>query len=145
MTPVLLAVAVTLAAPGGKDKETKKDPASLLGEWAAESAVEKGRPITLPPGTAWAFTADGKSVLTLGSGGPPPAEGTYKADTTKATAELDVSAGPKGKPLRGIYKVEGDTLTVCVVEGDADRPTAFESPAGSKVILLTLKRAKKKD
>jgi hypothetical protein len=41
--------------------------------------------------------------------------------------------------------VEGDTLTVCPVEGDANRPTAFESAAGSKGILLTLKWVKKKD
>jgi len=143
MTPALLALAVAVAAPGPKDPP-KKDSPAIAGEWAGESAVEKGRPIRLPPGTAWTFTADGKSVLTLG-GGAGSTDATYKADTTKAPAELDVSDGPKGKPLRGIFKVEGDTLTVCLVEGDADRPTAFESAAGSKAILITLKRVKKKD
>jgi hypothetical protein len=31
------------------------------------------------------------------------------------------------------------------VEGDQERPTAFESPAGSKTLLVTLKGVKKKD
>ena len=142
-TSVLLALAIAVAAPGTKNPP-KKDPPALVGEWAGESGVEKGRALALPPGTGWVFTADGKSVLTLG-GGAGSTEATYKADATKAPAELDLSDGPKGKPLRGIFKVEGDTLTVCLVEGDADRPTAFESAAGSKAILLTLKRVKKKD
>ena len=131
------------AAPGPKDPP-KKDAPAIAGEWAGEGAVERGRPVDLPPGTAWTFTADGKSVLTLG-GGLGWTEATYKADTTKAPAELDVSDGPKGKPVRGIFKVEGNTLTVCLVEGDADRPSTFESPPGSKAILITLKRVKKKD
>ena len=141
--PVLLVLAIAVAAPASKNPP-KKDPPALVGEWAGESGVENGRALTLPAGTNWVFTADGKSVLTLG-GGAGSFEATYKADATKAPAELDVSDGFKGKPLRGIFKVEGDTLTVCLVEGDADRPTAFESAAGSKGILLTLKRVKNKD
>jgi uncharacterized protein (TIGR03067 family) len=142
MTPALLALAVLVAAPGAKDPP-KKDAPSVVGEWVAESAVERGRPLKPPPGTTWGFTSDGKSVLTLG--GRDPAEGTYKADAGKAPAELDVSAGPTGKPLKAIYKVDGDTLTVALVDGDGDRPAAFESPAGSRVILMVLKRTPKKE
>jgi uncharacterized protein (TIGR03067 family) len=142
MSPALLALAVLVAAPGAKDPP-KKDHPSLIGEWVAESAVEKGRPRQPPPGTTWAFTADGKSVLTLG--GRDPAEGTYTADAGKSPAELDVSAGPTGKPLKAIFKVEGDTLTVALVDGAGDRPAAFESPAGSRVIVMVLKRAGKKE
>jgi uncharacterized protein (TIGR03067 family) len=139
----LLGLALAVVAPGPKDPP-KKDAASVVGEWVAESAVEKGRPRQPPPGTTWAFTAAGKSVLTLG--GRDPAEGTYKADAGKAPAELDVSAGPTGKPLRAIFRVDGDTLTVALVDGgEGDRPTAFESPAGSKVILMVLKRVVKKE
>jgi uncharacterized protein (TIGR03067 family) len=139
MTPTILALALVTAAPG--PKERKADPNPLLGEWTAESAVEKGRPRQPPKGTTWMFTADGKSVLTLG--GRDPAEGTFTADRGKSPAELDVSAGPNGKPLKAIFKVEGDTLTVALIDGDGDRPAAFESPAGSKVILMVFKRVKK--
>ena len=58
---------------------------------------------------------------------------------------MDVSDGPKGKPhQKGIYKVDGDTLTsVAWRRTGRTRPTAFESPAGSKAVLITLMRVKK--
>jgi hypothetical protein len=49
--------------------------------------------------------------------------------------------------LRGIYKLDGNTLTLCLAVGgeEANRPAKFESPAGSMVMLLTLKRPVKKE
>ena len=142
MTPALLALAVLVAAPAGKDPP-KKDGPTLVGEWAIESAVDNGKPDNPPPGATWTFTADRKSVLKFG--GLVGLDTTYEADPTRAPATVDVAAGPQGKALKGIYQVEKDTLTLCLVEGDRDRPTAFASPAGSKVVLITLTRVKKKE
>ena len=122
----------------------KTDSPSLVGEWAIESSVEDGKPDQLPPGMTWTFTADGKAALKVGGQAVPAIEATYTADPKKAPAQVDVAAGP-GETLRGIYKVEKDTLTFCFVEGPDARPTAFASPAGSKVVLLTLTRVKPKD
>jgi uncharacterized protein (TIGR03067 family) len=141
MTHTLLVLAVTLAAPV---KDGKKDPPGLVGEWAAESAVIRGKPDNPPPGTTWTFTADGKSVLRVGDGNGE-VEGTYKADPKKDPAEVDITAGPKGGPARGLYKVDGDTLTLCLVTDGEDRPKKIEAPAGSTAVLITFKRVKKKD
>jgi uncharacterized protein (TIGR03067 family) len=140
MSAVLLALSITAAAPGPKDG--KKDPPALVGEWAAEALTEDGKPVNVPPGTTWAFTADGKSVLTIGDV-VGTTESAYTVDAKKDPPHVDKATGPKGSALRGIYKVEKDTLTLCLVEADRDRPTAFEAPAGSKVVLVTLKRLKK--
>ena len=143
MTPTLLTVllVVEIGAPAAKDPP-KKDLPSLVGEWAVDSAIESGKPDNPPPGTTWTFTADGKSVLNVG--GQALGESMYTVDPKKTPATVDVEAGPLGKALKGIYKVEKDTLTLCIAEGDKERPTAFESPAGSKVVLITLSRVPKK-
>ena len=142
MPPILLALAVAVAAPLGKD--AKKDPPSIVGEWLAESAVEGGKPDNPPPGTTWTFTADGKSILTVG-GMKDRDESTYTTDPKKDPAWIDIMAARDRAAMRGIYKVEGDTLTLCVLDGPGDRPTKFEAAAGSKFVLITLKRATKKN
>jgi uncharacterized protein (TIGR03067 family) len=137
-----LMLAVVLAAPAAKDG--KKDAPPIVGEWAAESAVANGKPDNPPPGTTWTFTADGKSILTIG-GVIGSTESKYTTDAKKDPPWIDVEQGPKGAPFKGIYKVDGDTLTLCVDATVGERPTKFVSSAGSKALLITLKRVKKKE
>jgi uncharacterized protein (TIGR03067 family) len=144
MSTLLLGLALTVAAPGAKDPP-KNDPSGLVGEWALESGFSGGMAEDHPPGVTWRFTADGKSVITVPDG-RAGGGGTYTTDRKKDPPQVDINDGTKGNGLRGIYKVEGDTLTLCIVrERAGDRPTRFESPAGAKAELLVLKRVKKKE
>jgi uncharacterized protein (TIGR03067 family) len=71
--------------------------------------------------------------------------GSMTLDPGKSPARLDFTYedGPaKGKTLKGIYKFEGDTLTLCYGGFGKDRPTEFASKAGSGTILIVQKRAK---
>lgn len=142
MSPSMLtALALAIGAPG--PKEPPKDQSSLVGEWAIEGAVIGGRRDDPPAGTTWTFTADGKSVLTITGAKGDAAAGTYKTDSKKDPAWVDISAGPKGTPMKGIYKRDGDTLTLCLGTHKDERPTAFESKEGAKAVLLTLTKVKK--
>ena len=49
----------------------------------------------------------------------------------------------KGKTVKGIYKVNGDDLTICrgLTEMEA-RPTEFAAPVDSGLLLVTWKRSK---
>lgn len=51
--------------------------------------------------------------------------------------------GLKGTYFSGIYRTEGDTLTVCFNLNRYEKPPKeFASPRGSNVLLLTLRRSK---
>ena len=144
MHPSLLTtLALVLGAPGPKDPP-KKDTDPLLGAWVAETAETGG--MALPVGgMTLEFKADGKVVMA--DGGKPPEEGRYTADRKKDPPEIDVDApvaGGKVMTMPGIYKVEGDTLTLCLAAAGG-RPTKFESAAGQAALLLTFKRAKTKE
>jgi uncharacterized protein (TIGR03067 family) len=144
MNAMLLGVALAVGAPAAKDDPTKNPP-SLVGEWVAEKGVRGGDDRAVPAESVrFEFAADGKVRITEGSKSP---EGTeYTADPKKVPAEVSIllPPGKKEPPILGIYKVEGDTLTICLRNG-GDRPTTFESPKGSDVMLLTLKRVKRKE
>ena len=73
-------------------------------------------------------------------------EGTYKVDPSGKPATIDVvpGEGPNaGKTLKGIYRVKGDELTICIpVNADSARPKEYEGKEGSGLMLVSLKRDK---
>jgi uncharacterized protein (TIGR03067 family) len=57
------------------------------------------------------------------------------------TIDLTPDGGPaRDKRVRGIYKIEGDTLTICVADPDAPRPVTFSAPKGSVYTLQKFRR-----
>lgn len=141
--PLLLAalVAITtgaVAAPGPKGD--KSDLKKLEGDWKVESWVQLGQ--TIPLNATWSFKGD-KYTLDQGSN---LEEGTIKLDPGKKPAAIDLAitgGSCKGKNQPGIYKIDGDTLTMCFAWPDVtDRPTDFTSTADNRWILVTLIRVK---
>jgi uncharacterized protein (TIGR03067 family) len=66
-----------------------------------------------------------------------------KLDTSGDRRHIDligVTGLDEGKTLRGIYKLDGDCLTLCA--GTQERPTTFKTQAGSTLRLTTLQRTK---
>ncbi len=143
---MLLGLAVAIAAPAVKDKP-KAEPPSIVGEWDGVKAVSGGREKPVPAGgIVFVFAKDGTLTVTE-SGRNGPGALSYELDAKKSPAQIDLTppAGKADSPMLGIFKIEGDTLTMCLADGkDSTRPTQFESPAGTHSILMTLKRAKKK-
>ena len=146
MCPSLLtALALTVAAPAPKEPP-KKDANPLLGEWVGEKAEAAGMPLPVPAGgVSMEIKPDGTMVMKEGS--KAPEEVGYTTNPKKDPHEIDLTppaAGGKAMTMLGIYKVEGDTLTLCLAAAGG-RPTKFEPAAGQATILMTFKRTKKKD
>ena len=89
------------------------------------------------------FAADGKLTAKLGE---REQEFTYQLDPAKNPKEFSIT-DDKDRTVLGIYKLDGDTLTVCfarpVPGANGDRPTEFASQEGTTVVLEVFKREKK--
>jgi uncharacterized protein (TIGR03067 family) len=149
---VLLFASIAIAAGEQTDKKTtvKKELKKLEGTWEVVSVESNGRKAAEGEltGLAYVFEANGKWKLQ--KDGESQAEGTYTIDPTKKPPTIDYKIASsiveetKGKPSLGIYKLDGDKLTVCRTWPDNDqRPTEFAAAAESKCILTVFNRKKK--
>jgi len=67
----------------------------------------------------------------------PPVEFTYALDPAKTPREINLTT--KGNRALGIYKLDGDDLTICMSMGGS-RPSEFATRAGGDTETFTLKR-----
>jgi len=143
MNAILMGTAIMLAAPAIKDKEP-----GIVGEWTLVSTFVGGREMPKPPeAMTYEYTADGKYFSRMNGVETKNSRRGYKIDAKKDPAELDFESGPLGKTVwvPGIFKVEGDKLTVCLDGGTSKRPTSFEHAKDARVSIMTFKRVSKKD
>jgi len=141
MLTLTLASAFLLSAPVPKDWRKPADPPD--GEWVAERfevdgysydpnfGVRKARDSFTP--TKW----EAKS-----SSGVQHSELVAWFEAGK-TLHADFFPGDPKKEAKGIWKVEGDTLTICRARPGQQRPSEFTAPKGSGRELLVFKRVTK--
>ena len=133
---VVLALIVAAPAPKDAPKPTAAD-LPLVGEWVVESHVASGKPLPrVGKAERVTITRDRWKVSKESE-----AESFLSLDTAKDPPQIDVWVPSQEEEVRcrGIYKLDGDTLTVCYTLGK-DRPTKFESAPKSGVYVMTLKR-----
>ncbi|MBI1369928.1 MAG: TIGR03067 domain-containing protein [Planctomycetes bacterium] len=148
LVAVVLIPAVLVAAPIPKDKEKAKDEVLILGIWKLDKFDNGGEPGGPPPDELdkirFVFEKDGKLKLTGGPNGES-IEGEYKLDPAAKPKTMDLTI--QGRTAPGLYDLDGDTLKVCITEGEnATRPTELK-PDGNRTPVVTFKRVKeeKKD
>lgn len=134
----LLGVAVALPSYAADEKSP------LEGKWTVTSLTRDGKVDKSLEGAVREHAGDKYSVTPATGSTAPKAEGTATIDPTKKTIDMKPSAGRyKDKVLKGIFKIEGDTLTVAFSsDPDKDRPTAFESKDGSGIVIAVHTRVK---
>lgn len=136
-TSLLLVLAIAAPAPKDGGKAPAPTDHALVGEWVVESHVASGKPLPRVGKVERITISRDRWKVTK----ELEAESCLSLDPAKDPPEIDVwvPAQEEEARCRGIYKLDGDTLTVCYTMGK-DRPTKFESAPKSGVWLMTLKR-----
>lgn len=118
------------------------DKAPLEGKWVIESLTRDGKADDSLKGATRVHAGDKYTITPAKDSKGVATEGTFSIDADKKTIDMKPSSGNfKGKTLQGIYKLDGDTLTVAFAE--AERPKGFESKEGSKVVVAVMKKVAK--
>jgi uncharacterized protein (TIGR03067 family) len=123
----------------------QKELDALQGTWTTAGLIYNGKD----------FLADGKRGFHFVFKGDEAAiEGNeaVKKEYAKIKVKLDPAAAQKciditvtggiqlNATIEGIYELKGDELKICAKVFGLERPSEFASPAGSSIVLLTLKR-----
>jgi uncharacterized protein (TIGR03067 family) len=130
------------AGRGAEAVDRKAELAALQGEWELVSLEVNGRvatPTRLKDKAGYDLTVAGNSWRTRR---PPDANATFVIDPAKTPKAIDRTSRLGGRPdspeqtCLGIYKLEGDTLTVCHRASGSERPGAFESRNDQGVVSV---------
>ncbi len=141
-TVLLLSVIGLIAA----DEPKKKDPAeSLKGNWSIVSMKLDGQ--SAPEEVVKNFRCHFEEKTYNNTiGGEVIEEGSYTMDASKTpkTIDFDIKKGhDQGKKQLGIYKLDGDKLTLVLTEpGSTTRPKSFKAEAGDSLAEVVLQRVK---
>jgi uncharacterized protein (TIGR03067 family) len=68
---------------------------------------------------------------------------SYRIDPSREPKTIDLTgvSGPlKEKTFFGIYRLDGDTLQICLDTDDGERPTAFDTQSGDHAKLMVFRR-----
>lgn len=125
-----------------KEKAVKEEMKKFDGTWDVIFLERAGQKLPMEKWKALniqVIFADKKMTWKMGGGS---SEATYQIDPAKNPKEIDILGEKNTKPEKGIYKLEGDTLTLCASESGGDRPTEFVSRSGTSSMILVLKKAK---
>ncbi|HTK77522.1 MAG TPA: family 16 glycoside hydrolase, partial [Gemmataceae bacterium] len=134
------------AAHGNPDAAVART--SLDGQWVLVAAEHEGRPVPLAEAklafpSELRFQGDQYGLVWAGQ----RYEATVKTAPSKVPAEIDFlgSIFELPSPMKGIYKVAGDRLEMCLAFIAVDnenrpRPTAFRTDPQGKDALLTYRR-----
>ena len=142
---LFLVVALAPAAPALKDQPPKVPP--IFGEWVRTGHTQAGKPVG-PDGEPHhqVFKADGQWEYYYGGRQGSLGNKSFKTDPRQNPPAIDIHMDPAGgSGWRGIYKVEGDTLTLCLVNIKQDRPKTFESSPDRPTTVWVFQRVKPKD
>jgi uncharacterized protein (TIGR03067 family) len=135
-----LACLLLSATFGTSQGSTAKDLELLQGTWEIVSMEVEGE--KLPPKAIKSMTVQFKTnLMTMGIGAHTETS-TFTLDADKNPKWIDATSGATrtGDIVVGIYKIEGDRISLCLSKKRNDRPKVFATNKGSEHGLFIFKK-----
>jgi uncharacterized protein (TIGR03067 family) len=141
---LMFASALLMVAADDPKDAVKKEYDKFEGTWRMESVTVDGKPSPIEAFAEFRMTLKGEKFTTVTAEGKT--DGTYKVDPSKSPKTIDITfigGQLDGQTMLGVYKLDGDTYTVCLhAGGGKERPKELASKPGSGLVLEVLKRVK---
>lgn len=128
MKPWLLISLTAVLLSGADARDADAQDGSLDGHWLHVSLERDGKPIPLDGGSYNQLSLAGSKFryLPVGESAPQEPYGNIRLGTTGSQDTIDfVYEKRGGPPIKGIYKLAGNTLRLCNAPQGQPRPTAF--------------------
>jgi uncharacterized protein (TIGR03067 family) len=142
---VVVCVCGVLLAADKAAEEVKKEQDKLKGTWAVTAIELEGDKLQADFVKQLKLEVDGDKITVKGDFPDSDRYGklTLKIDPAVKPKIIDLRlAAEKETTLEGIYQLDGDTWRICLKLSGKERPSKFETQAGSEMVLATLKRQK---
>jgi uncharacterized protein (TIGR03067 family) len=147
MDAMLFAIALSVTAPALKDKAGGNE--RIVGEWVVESLQSTGKFRPPPKGEQhYVFGPDGKLTVLRGERKVGGDDRGYVYDAKKTPATIDLIADTTDQESSvtcGIYRIEGDQLTLVLARRGNARPASFEIGPDAPGTRYIMKRVKAKE
>jgi uncharacterized protein (TIGR03067 family) len=151
--PWCIAALLVVLQASGLAQNQAKDKTELEGTWELIASSIEGFEYTEEEIKEWLVRRHvyrGNKLIALDKDGKVVFESTIKVDPKRKPATIDMRLpnliDPKIPFVRlAIYRLEGDTLTICWQDGPApQRPKDFSGGIGSRLRVATYKRVPEK-
>ncbi len=131
-----------------KEQKIKEEESLHQGTWQVTSFKRNGKETAKEIVDSIERMVEGKHVVWKRDG--KRFAGTtveLNPDANPKTIDVSPDGGPmRGEKLLGIYKLDGDTLTICMAPKGKDRPAKFEAiPGTDETLMVFRKKIKAKD
>ncbi|SIO19617.1 uncharacterized domain TIGR03067 protein [Singulisphaera sp. GP187] len=140
--PVLVMMTGLLAAMGTEAEDVEAETKKFQGVWVLVSTETDGQVVaseSLKGRDVRMIFEDDRVIAKMGE--KSLSLGTFKLDPSRTPRWYD-RIYSDGTPRRGIYRLEGDSLTICLAGLGKDRPPGFGTKQGDGLSLLVYQREK---
>jgi uncharacterized protein (TIGR03067 family) len=118
-------------------KAAGNDLERVQGRWSPTKMVRNGESVSADDLGQMKLTIEGNRFSFAGD---PPAEGTFKLDSSATPCTIDGTASG-GEQIHGIYEIKDGLFTICYGIEDAPRPKSFKADADSGHVLAAFRKA----